>query len=87
MAPTIRPGDRVRAALLAPPVSPGELSEGAPHLLYGSVGILLMRLARYEETVRLWCDNDDVEDYSVDAEEWGDVYRPIGRVLEVMRPT
>jgi hypothetical protein len=90
MAPMIRTGDRVRAHLVERLPSVEALTDDAPYLLFGPTGVLVMRVCTTggddDGGVVLRADNPEVDDVCVSARQWGDTYRPIARVLEVIRP-
>lgn len=81
MVDTIRPGDRVRCVLWQ-----GEsLSEGCIYLIQTPSGATVRRLKLTGHNKRLTADNEDISDLEVNREEWDETFRPVARVLEVIR--
>lgn len=81
MAETIRPGEHLRGALWN-----GEsLIDGGVYLVYAPAGVMLRRLYIKNDTIRLVADCPDVPDQTVGTERWPGAFRPIARMLEVVR--
>jgi hypothetical protein len=87
MADTLRPGDRVRGALCPSDVSLDQLGGGTVCLLLGPEGVFGARLYKDEEAdaVVLVGDNPEVDDREVSRERWEEAYKPIARILDVVR--
>jgi hypothetical protein len=86
MAPVIQAGDRVRAALLSADAPPEQLIDQGPHLLFGPDGVFSARLRTDESLILLHGDNPDATVHEVPPSDWGEGFRPIARILEVLRP-
>lgn len=90
MAPTIRPGDRVRTSLVDEGTPPETLPEGEAYVLFGPSGVLTSRLDRVgpdgDSAIVLRGDNPDLPDKRVEREQWDEHYRVLARVHEVLRP-
>jgi hypothetical protein len=88
MADTIRPGDRIRTALLDTDRPHEEISSGNVYVLFGPNGVFTVRIRKSDETsdLLLTGDNPDVEDREVSSQQWREAFHPIARVLDVIRP-
>jgi len=77
------PGDRIRAALWQ-----GEaLTEGSIYLFYQDPGGVLVRRVWIDgNQVRLVAEHSEVPALTLEAGSWSDDFRPVARVLEVIRP-
>lgn len=81
MQSTIRPGERVRAALWR-----GEsLTDGAVYLIYSRAGVIVRRVHLNGDEIVLGADHAGTEDLHYEADQWTERVRPIARVLEVVR--
>lgn len=82
MESTIRPGDRLLVAV-------GEgasLVDGEICLVSSPNGVMVRRVSLRGTDVVLVADNESVSDQEIDREQWRDAYRPLARILEVLRP-
>ena len=88
MADTIRPGDRIRMGVLDSDRPHGEILPGHVYVLFGPGGVFTARICETDETsdILLVGDNPEVDDRQVSSQQWREAYRPIARVLEVVRP-
>lgn len=90
MRPTIRTGDRVRARLVDNSEGVQSLTEGTPYLFLGPPGLFVMRpymdALEDDEEIVLKGDDPKADDKHIPVAQWGDTYRPIAQVLEVVRP-
>jgi transcriptional regulator with XRE-family HTH domain len=90
MAPTIRTGDRVRACLVDDPERVEAVTEGTPYLILGPAGLFIMRphtdAPGDDNEIILEGDNPKVEDKTIPLTQWGNTYRPVAQVLELIRP-
>lgn len=82
MEATIRPGDRLLVAV----GGRSSLVDGEICLVSSPTGVLVRRVSLRGPDVVLAADNASVSDQKVDREEWRDAYRPLARILEVLRP-
>ena len=81
MEDTIRPGDRVRGALWR-----GEsLTDGSIYVIHSKMGVIVRRIRLAGENVVLEAENPEVKDLPIDAETWIHRFRPVARILEVVR--
>lgn len=81
MAETIRPGERLRGTLWK-----GEsLTDGAVYLVYTPKGVILRRLYLRDDTITMTADNPEVPNRATGTEKWPGVFRPVARILEVVR--
>lgn len=81
MEGTINPGERVRGVLW----QGDSLNDGAIYLLHAPTGIIIRRLRLAPDTLRLTASNPDVSDQEVSQSDWQTHYRPLARIVEVMR--
>lgn len=81
MNDTLQPGERVRGTLWR-----GEsLTDGAIYLLHGPTGVIARRVHLQGDTIRLSAENADVPDQAVPRADWHDGFRPLARILAVLR--
>jgi phage repressor protein C with HTH and peptisase S24 domain len=81
MSGVIAPGERVRAILWQ-----GEsLRDGAVYLLHAPTGVVVRRLHVAPESIRLTAEQDSVSPQEVPHRTWRDDYRPLARLVEVIR--
>lgn len=87
MAETIRPGDRVRGALLPSDCALETVcSDGHVYLILEPRGVLVTRLQVNEDRIVLVGDNPALNDHTYPFEAWNENVQPIARILEVVRP-
>lgn len=89
MADTLRPGDQALGALLPADVRIERITGGTVCLVSGPEGVIGTRLFRDDEekdSVVLVADNPDVNDVELSLKQWKEAYRPVARLLEVLRP-
>lgn len=81
MSGVIEPGERVRGILWQ-----GEsLRDGAVYFLQAPTGIIVRRLHLSPEAIQLTAENTSVSPQEVSQRAWRDNYRPLARVVEVLR--
>jgi hypothetical protein len=87
MAPSIRTGDRVRAALVPSSLPMSDMVEGASYLMFGPEGVFSTRVRTGDSggSILLAADNPEADRYEVRGDDWTQTYRPIARVLEIRR--
>jgi len=88
MSAIIRTGDRVRAALVDRDLPMTELVENEAYLMFGPDGVFATRVRRIgpAPSLTLAGDNPESGQYDLGPDGWGSTYRPIARILEVIRP-
>jgi hypothetical protein len=93
MATTIQVGDRVRVERNPADLPMGKLEDGEVYLVLGPDGVFPARVRLHisgpesdKNGVLLDRDNPEATRYEVQPSEWTRTYRPIARVLEVVRP-
>jgi len=81
MSGLIEPGERVRGILWK-----GEsLRDGAVYLLQAPTGVIVRRLLLSPEAIQLTAENASVAPQEISQRTWRDNYRPLARVVEVLR--
>jgi phage repressor protein C with HTH and peptisase S24 domain len=82
MQDLIEPGERVRGVLWR-----GEsLNDGAIYLLHAAAGVIVRRVHLQGETIHLSAANPEVPTQEVSKQEWREHFRPLARIVEVLRP-
>lgn len=81
MAETIRPGDR----LILDIGGCESVIDGEICLVAGRAGVMLRRIQLTGDGVILSADNQTVDDQHVRTKDWENVYRPLAKVLEIIR--
>jgi phage repressor protein C with HTH and peptisase S24 domain len=81
MQDLIEPGERVRGVLWD-----GEsLSDGAIYFLHGPAGVIVRRVHLQGETIHLSAANPEVPAQKVPKQKWREHFRPLARIVEVLR--
>lgn len=81
MSGTVEPGERVRGVLWR-----GEsMIDGSIYLLHGPTGVILRRIHLKADTLLLAAENGTVPTQDVPHREWREDYRPLARIVEVLR--
>lgn len=81
MAPTIQPGDQVRAVLW----DCRSPNDGTVCIIRGPVCFLIRRIRLSGEQILLMGDNPEVPDREIPRDKWKEEFEAIARILEVRR--